>query len=81
MPYLIYITISDLHRKTQTGVIAQDVQRVLPDAVTTSTSSAIPFATADGREIKDMLIVNKDRLFLGEWDVISCQNQREKKKK
>ena len=44
-----------------TGVIAQDVQKVLPDAV----SSGGPMFLSNGEEIGDMLIVNKDRLFLG----------------
>ena len=44
-----------------TGVIAQDVQKVLPDAV----SSGGQMFLSNGEEIGDMLIVNKDRLFLG----------------
>ena len=44
-----------------TGVIAQDVQRVLPDAVSTSG----PCTLANGEEIDNVLIVDKDRLFLG----------------
>ena len=44
------------------GVIAQDVRKVLPEAVT----SGGRFEMADGRRLDEMLIVNKDRLFLGE---------------
>ena len=51
-----------------TGVIAQDVQKVLPDAV----SSGGQMFLSNGEEIGDMLIVNKDRLFLGN----SYQNQK-----
>ena len=46
----------------QVGVIAQDVRKVLPEAVT----SGGRFEMADGRRLDEMLIVNKDRLFLGE---------------
>ena len=45
----------------QVGVIAQDVRKVLPEAVT----SGGRFEMADGRRLDEMLIVNKDRLFLG----------------
>ena len=46
----------------QIGVIAQDVRKVLPEAVT----SGGRFEMANGNRLDDMLIVNKDRLFLGE---------------
>ena len=42
-------------------MIAQQVQQVIPEAVSTSGS----YMLANGKEINDMLIVNKDRLFLG----------------
>ena len=48
-------------QENQTGVLAQDVQRILPDAV----HSAGNIVLDNGKEIRDMLIVNKDRLFLG----------------
>ncbi|TRY81134.1 hypothetical protein TCAL_12676, partial [Tigriopus californicus] len=51
---------SELIFGPQAGVIAQDVQRIIPDAV----SSAGPFTLSDGKEINDMLIVNKERIFL-----------------
>ena len=53
----------------QIGVIAQDVRKVLPEAVT----SGGRFEMANGKRLDDMLIVNKERLFLGEsliyWQV------------
>ena len=46
--------------KRQTGVIAQDLRRILPDAVETAGNVTLP-----GKgQVDDMLIVNKDRLFL-----------------
>ena len=52
----------DRHRlgKQQTGIIAQDVREVIPEAVCSSGS----YSLSNGREINNMLIVNKDRLFL-----------------
>jgi len=47
-------------KKKQTGVIAQDLRIVLPDAV----ESAGDVVLNSGSEINNMLIVNKDRLFL-----------------
>ena len=47
-----------------TGIIAQDIQQVLPDAV----SSGGSYVLSNGEKINDMLIVNKDRLFLGKYD-------------
>ena len=55
------VSLSERGREAQTGVIAQQVQQVIPEAVSTSGS----YMLANGREINDMLIVNKDRLFLG----------------
>ena len=52
------------------GVIAQDVRKVLPEAVT----SGGRFEMADGRRLDEMLIVNKDRLFLGESLPLSLFN-------
>ena len=46
--------------KQQTGVIAQDLRMVLPDAVESAGDVALPGAG----KVEDMLIVNKDRLFL-----------------
>ena len=46
-----------------TGIIAQDIQQVLPDAV----SSGGSYVLSNGEKINDMLIVNKDRLFLGKY--------------
>ena len=42
-------------------MIAQDIQKILPDAV----SSSGPYLLNNGELIDDMLIVDKDRLFLG----------------
>ena len=47
--------------KKQTGVIAQDLRMILPDAV----ESAGDIVLKSGTEVNNMLIVNKDRLFLG----------------
>jgi len=47
-------------KKKQTGIIAQDLRMVLPDAV----ESAGDVVLKSGTEINNMLIVNKDRLFL-----------------
>ena len=49
-------------QKRQVGVIAQDVGAIIPDAV----ESAGDVTLANGRPVNNMLIVNKDRLFLGE---------------
>ena len=49
--------------KRQIGVIAQDVGAIIPDAV----ESAGDVTLASGRPVNNMLIVNKDRLFLGEY--------------
>ena len=53
----------DKHRleRQQTGIIAQDVREVIPEAVCSTNGS---YALSNGREINNMLIVNKDRLFL-----------------
>ena len=42
-------------------MIAQEVQKILPDAVSTSG----PYQLNNGEVIEDLLIVDKDRLFLG----------------
>ena len=55
------LSISDFLRAPMTGVIAQDLRRVLPDAVSTSG----PYILGDGKELDNMLIINKDRLFYG----------------
>merc|ERR1719412_3336209 len=46
--------------RKQMGVIAQDVRRIIPDAVQSSGDVTL----ASGRQVNNMLIVNKDRLFL-----------------
>ena len=48
-------------------MIAQEVQKILPDAV----SSSGPYLLNNGELIDDMLIVDKDRLFLGENLILS----------
>ena len=48
-------------KRQQTGVIAQDLRMILPDAV----ESAGNVTLDSGTEIPNMLIVNKERLFLG----------------
>ena len=64
--------------KRQTGVIAQDLRRILPDAVETAGNVTLP-----GKgQVDDMLIVNKDRLFLenvGAVRELSKVRQRKKK--
>ena len=57
-----------LQRVPHTGIIAQDIRQVLPDAVSSSGS----YVLANGKEIDDMLIVNKDRIFLGEKNCTLC---------
>ena len=47
-------------RKKHTGVIAQELRSVLPDAV----ESAGDLVLQSGHQVDNMLIVNKDRLFL-----------------
>merc|ERR1719237_1794683 len=46
--------------KRQTGVIAQDLKRIIPDAVESAGDVKLPGAG----QVENMLIVNKDRLFL-----------------
>ena len=48
-------------KRRQVGVIAQDVGKIIPDAVE-STGDVV---LSDGKQVNNMLIVNKDRLFLG----------------
>ena len=48
-------------RLPMTGVIAQDVEKVLPDAVGRSG----PCTLSNGQQIDNVLIVDKDRIFLG----------------
>ena len=55
------ILTSGLADRSQTGVIAQEVQKILPDAV----SSSGPYLLNNGELIDDLLIVDKDRLFFG----------------
>ena len=54
----------------QVGVIAQEVAAVVPDAVESSGDVTL----ASGRQVNNMLIVNKDRLFLGR-NIIYCNNR------
>ena len=49
-------------KKRQIGVIAQGVGDVIPDAV----ENAGDVALNNGKQVNNMLIVNKDRIFLGE---------------
>lgn len=49
-------------QKRQIGVIAQDVGAIIPDAV----ENAGDVTLSNGKAVNNMLIVNKDRLFLGE---------------
>ena len=58
-------------QKQQVGVIAQEVGSIIPDAV----KSAGDVTLANGRSVNNMLIVNKDRLFFGEY-VYSHHAQR-----
>jgi hypothetical protein len=55
------LVVSEFSTEPQYGVIAQEVRKVLPEAV----SSSGNFILANGKQVDDMLIVNKDRLFLG----------------
>ncbi|XP_052239397.1 myelin regulatory factor-like isoform X2 [Dreissena polymorpha] len=48
------------HRRRDTGVIAQEIQEVLPDAVIDT--GDVRFE--NGAEIKNLLVVNKDRIFM-----------------
>ncbi len=62
----LYLT--GLAEARQTGVIAQEVQRVLPDAVSTSNTNrdgggVDSSVMTEGRK---MLLVDKERIFLGE---------------
>ena len=49
-------------KNKQIGVIAQNVGEVIPDAI----ESAGDVTLNNGKQVPNMLIVNKDRLFLGE---------------
>lgn len=44
----------------EAGVMAQDVQRVMPDAVRTNGSVTL----ADGNVVEDLLVVNRERVFM-----------------
>ncbi|KAL4224813.1 hypothetical protein ACF0H5_015509 [Mactra antiquata] len=57
--YAEHVGIPEDKRK-DTGVIAQEVQEVLPDAVIST--GDVKFE--NGNEIKDLLVVNKDRIFM-----------------
>lgn len=48
------------NRRNDTGVIAQEIQEVLPDAVIDT--GDVKFE--NGNEIKNLLVVNKDRIFM-----------------
>lgn len=54
------ITTQDGQETIDTGVIAQEVREVLPDAVKESGSIVLP----DGQIIDRFLVVNKDRIFM-----------------
>ena len=62
---LISLLISDLENTLQTGIIAQDIRRVFPDAVSSSGSCVL----ANGQKVDNMLIVDKDRIFLGKLKI------------
>lgn len=47
-------------RRKDTGVIAQEIQEVLPDAVHETGDLQLP----NGKEVKNLLVVNKDRIFM-----------------
>ena len=47
-------------QRADTGVLAQEVEAVLPDAVKRSG----PVTLSDGSVIDDLLVVNKDRIYL-----------------
>ena len=51
----------DVHNRTEVGVIAQNVQRVLPDAVKETGETMV---LKDGSVIDNLLIVDKDRIFM-----------------
>mmetsp|Transcript_23760 Transcript_23760/g.62103 ORF Transcript_23760/g.62103 Transcript_23760/m.62103 type:complete len:723 (-) Transcript_23760:134-2302(-) len=51
----------DTDNRREVGVIAQNVQRVLPDAVTESGAN---FELQDGSKVDNLLIVDKDRIFM-----------------
>lgn len=53
-------TITDCNDVMDTGVIAQEVRKVLPDAVKEAGSVRLP----NGFVIDNFLVVNKDRLFM-----------------
>lgn len=53
-------TVHDCDDVMDTGVIAQEVRKVLPDAVKETGSVCLP----DGFVIDNFLVVNKDRLFM-----------------
>ena len=59
-----------------TGVIAQDVEKILPDAV----SKSGPCTLSNGEEIDNVLIVDKDRIFLGNAPIcISLEGHSQQK--
>ena len=51
----------EVMNKRQIGVIAQEVGHIIPDAI----ESAGDVSMKNGKQVDNMLIVNKDRLFLG----------------
>lgn len=53
-------SVNDCNDVVDTGVIAQEVRKVLPDAVKEAGSVVLP----DGFVIDNFLVVNKDRLFM-----------------
>lgn len=48
------------HQRHDTGVLAQEVQNVLPDAVMQTGDVALN----NGKNVKNLLLVNKDRIFM-----------------
>ena len=57
--------ISEMERSSHTGVIAQEVARVLPDAVSTVTTT-VTAKHGSAAPVRDMMVVDKERIFLRE---------------
>ncbi|KXJ12702.1 Myelin regulatory factor [Exaiptasia diaphana] len=55
-----YLDIAGVNTDLDTGVIAQEVREVLPDAVKESEDLKLP----DGKKIEKFLVVNKERIFM-----------------
>ncbi|XP_032240680.2 myelin regulatory factor [Nematostella vectensis] len=55
-----YLEVAGLNTDPDTGVLAQEVKEVLPDAVRESEDLVL----ADGKTIEKLLVVNKERIFM-----------------